>query len=281
MKKIAEIIANYSNELFEIEQLQLKESKKLKKKIELTKDCLNKLRLYIREIDFPSEEEEINFFKYQKPGVYGNLKYFSHINKYQLVKPKSNLTKQKKLINGYLDKLENWKVKHLGFYRYYEQNDTSFDAAYFLRRNTQLELIFDTLHLDREPEFSTSYDLQAAKVIAYNLLTNYYEKELINIKQLENNLPVKEVKPKILTDIPWTASKTELAELVISLIAFGAIKNGNVDMKKIAEGCKELFGIDLGNIYNTYTQIKSRKKDPTKFLDKLKFSLIKKLEADL
>ena len=79
----------------------------------------------------------------------------------------------------------------------------------------------------------------------------------------------------------WTASNAALVEVVISLIETGAINNGNVDMKKVVKVCKKLFGVDLGNIYNVFSQIKNRKKDPTKFLDKLKLSLIKKIETDL
>ena len=52
-----------------------------------------------------------------------------------------------------------------------------------------------------------------------------------------------------------------------------------VEMKKITELCKVLFDIDLGNIYKTFDEIKTRKKDPTKFIDLIKTSLLKKLNA--
>ena len=96
MKKIAEIIAEYSNKLNDIKKIEQVDFLIFKENINCTKGCLNQLRLYIREFKFPSDEAEINFFKYQKPLIYGNLKYFTHVHKYHLEKPKSNILKHKK-----------------------------------------------------------------------------------------------------------------------------------------------------------------------------------------
>jgi hypothetical protein len=187
MKKIAEIIAGYSNKLNDIGKLDQDEFNKFKKKINSSKNCLNQLRFYVREFKFPSDEDEINFFKYQKALIYGNLQHFTHVHKYHLEKPKSNVLKHKKLVQGYLDKLDALKKKHISFFKYYEQNLSSLDQVYFLRGNSQYEINFETLHLDREPEFSTSHDFLAARIISYNLLSNYYSKELIKIEQQESN----------------------------------------------------------------------------------------------
>lgn len=279
MKKIAEIIAAYSNALNDIEYLELEEIHKFKKKMHCAKTCLNSLRFYVRKLKFPSDEDEINFFKCQKPLIYGDLKYFRHVHNYHLKKPKSNIVKHKKLVQGYLDKLEARKKKQLNFFRYYEQNSSSFDPIYFLREKAQYEILFDTLHLDREPEFSTSHDSLAAKIITYNLLSKYYSEELLKINQLESNIPIKEVKPEILNELSWTGSKTDLTELLFALNAAGAIKNGNSEVKKLQEVSKELFDVDLGNMHKTFEQIKARKKDPTKFLDKLKISLCNEINS--
>lgn len=280
MKKIAEIIAEYSNKLNDIDKLELGEFNKFKKKINSSKNCLNQLRFYVREFKFPSDEAEISFFKYQKPLVYGNLKYFTHVHKYHLEKPKSNVLKHKKLVQGYLDKLDALKKKHINFFKYYEQNLSSFDQVYFQRSNSQYEINFETLHLDREPEFSTSHDFLAARIISYNLLSNYYSKELIKIEQQESNKNIKVVKPEILNDLSWTGTKTELVELLYGLNAVGAIRNGQAEMKKLVEVCKVIFGIDLGNVYKTYSEIKLREKEPTKFLDLMKMNLIQKINSE-
>lgn len=280
MKKITAIIANYSNMLNDIDKLEIDEFNKNKKKINYSKNCLNQLRLYLRQFKFPSEADEINFFKYQKPLICGNLKYFTHVHKYHIDKPKSNVLKHKKLVQGYLHKLEALKKKHINFFRYYNQNLKSFDYVYFLRGNLQYEINFDALHLDREPEFSTSHDFLAARIISYNLLSKYYSNELLKIEQSQSKIKIKEVKPEILNDLSWTGSKTELVELLYALNAVGAIRNGKAEMKKLVEVCKVLFGIDLGNVYKTYSEIKLREKEPTKFLDSMRISLIKKINSE-
>ena len=52
-------------------------------------------------------------------------------------------------------------------------------------------------------------------------------------------------------------------------------------MKKLVKVCKALFGIDLGNVYKTYSEIKLREKDPTKFLDLMKVRLTQKIKSEL
>ena len=98
--------------------------------------------------------------------------------------------------------------------------------------------------------------------------------------QEEKNRKVKEVKPPILEDLRWTGTKTELTELLYALNASGVLRNGEVEMKKLVMVCKELFNLDLGNIYKTYGEIKAREKDPTKFLDLMKMRLLQKMQSE-
>jgi hypothetical protein len=112
-------------------------------------------------------------------------------------------------------------------------------------------------------------------------LTKFYAKQLKLLSTDKSNVVIEEVKPKILRDLSWTASKTDLVELIYALNSSGAIRNGQAEIKKLSNICKELFDIDLGNIYKTFSEIKLREKDNTKFLDQLKLSLVKKINSDL
>jgi len=75
---------------------------------------------------------------------------------------------------------------------------------------------------------------------------------------------------------------TNAVSALKSLSAPGAkvLRNGEVEMKKLVMVCKELFNLDLGNIYKTYGEIKAREKDPTKFLDLLKMRLLQKMQSE-
>jgi len=280
MNTIVKLIDDYSNNLKEIGKSNCEDTVKLEQGISISKKTLNLLRLKIRSQRFISKKAEIKFFKHQKPFVHARLIYFIHRFNFYSDKPKSHINEQRKYIKSLLKKLEAKKNKHTEFYRYYVNDDTSLDAVYFLRGNQQLEIFYNGEHFDKDPEFSTSHDYEAAKVRAYKLLTTFYTGELEQLKIKESQQIGAEVKPTILNDISWTASKTDLVELIYALFASGAIKNGNAELKKAVKVCKLLFDIDLGNIYKTYSEIKAREKDQTKFLDYIKMCLIKKIDAE-
>ncbi len=280
MKNVALIIENYDAKLKKIENSNSKELSKLNESLKLSIYCLEELRLKIRMDDFQSKECEINFFKHQKPYVCGNIKYFNCLIIFHSEKPAVGIPKLKQHIYRNLGKLETKKKKNIGFFNYCKLEEISFDDKYFTRNNNQLHIFNNYKYVENDPQFSTSHDSWAAEVLAYDLLTLYLNKELNDLRQLKNNVIVEEVKPAILRDLSWTASKTDLIELIYALYFSGALRNGSTDIKKIIDICSELFNIDLGNYYKTYAQIKDRQKDSTKFLDKLKFNLIQKLDLE-
>jgi hypothetical protein len=80
--------------------------------------------------------------------------------------------------------------------------------------------------------------------------------------------------------LDWTTSKTDLVELMNALVAAKAINHGDVEMKKIADAFEELFQIDLGDFYRSFTELKNRS-NPVKFLEKLSDALMFKIDNDL
>ncbi|KUO64954.1 MAG: hypothetical protein APF83_01855 [Lutibacter sp. BRH_c52] len=281
MKKIDRIIANYSAKLNKVEKSNLNESNKIIESVKLSVLCLDELRLLLKNGDFTSIESEINFFKYQKPYVYGRAKYFSQLQKFQTDKPKSNIREQRNFINTAIKKLEIKKYKQREFFRYCRNREKRLDKIYFLRSNEQYEIYLDTARLDGDPQFSTSHCKKAAEIIEYDLLTSFYELELDNLFKLENNLTIKEVMPAILNNLSWTASKTDLIELIFALNESKALRNGQAELNKLVAAVELIFDIDLGNIHKVFDQIRAREKDPTKFLDNLKYGLVKKINSRL
>jgi hypothetical protein len=107
-------------------------------------------------------------------------------------------------------------------------------------------------------------------------LTSFYDLELNNLLILENKFTEKEVRPAILNNLSWTGTKTDLIELIFALNESNAIRNGQAELKKIVAVVELIFEIELGNIHKVFDQIRAREKDPTKFLDILRYGLIKK-----
>ncbi|SNR43839.1 RteC protein [Lutibacter agarilyticus] len=277
MKKTTSTFNRYKKTIAIIEKSNLKNVKTLKQGITISREYLNEFSSLVRSKSFPSKKEEITFFKYQKPYVEGRLQYFKKVHNYLLEKPVSGISKQQKYINNELNKLDSKKCKQLEFVKYYRLNEDKLDHLYFLRGIDQLELFVDTSHHFKDPLFTTSHDFLVSKIIAHDLLIKFYEKELELLKNKNFKTIIEEVKPDIFNDLQWTGTKTELIELIFALNVSGCFRNGNADIKKIVKVCEELFNLDLGNIHKTFNQIKARKKDSTKFLDKLVVSLSKEI----
>ena len=88
----------------------------------------------------------------------------------------------------------------------------------------------------------------------------------VNVKKVSNN------------SLKWTASKTALTELIYALYSHGAFNNGNTEIKLIAKTFEDAFNIELGDFYHTFMELKARKINRTKFLDRLCEALIKKMD---
>jgi len=56
------------------------------------------------------------------------------------------------------------------------------------------------------------------------------------------------------------------------------LNKGKVEIKTIAKFFENLFSIELGDVYHTFSEIKNRKIEPTKFIDLLKDSLLSKMK---
>ncbi|MDO3694915.1 RteC domain-containing protein [Wenyingzhuangia sp. chi5] len=280
MKRILDLVKNYENTIKKIESKHLKKEDELKLKLKEAKKHLHQIRVYVRTLSFKNTQEEINFFKNIKPSICGEIKFLKLQMSYKTEKPFVSVEKQKKYIHRELRRLESKKKKNINFYRYIKQGQTALDKMYFVRGNEQLALFSQTDYPDIDPEFTTSHDLLASEVVTYHLLSNYFKQELHCLSNLEagcydtlsNNL--------MKNNFTWTASKTDLVELIYALKVTGAINGGDTQIKEITEVFGQLFNVDLGNYYKTFGEIKNRQNNQAKFLSNLSLNLISKLEID-
>ena len=278
MNKFYNLIDEYKIQINKYNQETLNDVSNLTHLISLSSNYLHQLRVSVRQRGFPTQADEIYFFKEIKPYIYGRLKYYTHIHSYLLNRPRVGLSKQRKFIHVTIDKFESHKLRDLEFVKYIRHKATNLDHIYFVRGPKTIA-ITNTINHFIDPEFSTSHDFKLARIVSYDLLMLYYKQELKNLKNKKATL-IQEPPPLIKENLSWTASKTDLVELLYAINAIGAIKNGDVDIKSQAKFCETLFNIDLGNYYKTYGEIRARNKDKTKFLDNLKYSLLRKMESD-
>ncbi|KOS05760.1 tetracycline regulation of excision, RteC [Flavobacterium akiainvivens] len=241
--------------------------KKIEAAIQLIIRSLADLKEFILKKDFNNSEEEIQFFKYQKPVIVSKLIYYNAIYKIETKRPYAG-KRSRKYFKKELKKLKRFFENNLDFYKYYRSNNSFLDEKFFIRGNHDIRLWLDTFYFEADHRFSTSHDYKVAKIIANDLIQVYLESRLnsLNLKKVSEN------------SLKWTASKTALTELIYALYSNGVFNNGNTDIKLIAKNFENAFNIDLGDFYHTFMELKARKINRTKFLDNLCEALIKKMD---
>ena len=88
---------------------------------------LNDLRTKIQTYVFLTKEDEILFFKTQKPEILGRLLFFYKIYKIETQCPNGSDEAIRNYINRELDNLTYFFNRNLDFYQYYRSHSTVYD----------------------------------------------------------------------------------------------------------------------------------------------------------
>ena len=237
------------------------------------------LRNYIIKYTFGTMEDEILFFKTQKPEILSKLLLFNGIYQIETRCPNLNDDVSINYLNKEMDDIKYYLEQNVDFYQYYRSNATLYDKYYFVRGNEDLKLNNDVLLFDRDPLFSTGYDYKIAQILSNEILRIYISKRLNDLSfcKISSNLKISNEK-KI---IKFTGNKISLIELGYALISSGDINQGKVDVKILMEYLGNVFDVDLKDYYRAYVAIKERKKGYTPYLKRLIESLEKKIENEL
>ena len=237
------------------------------------------LRNYIIKYTFGTMEDEILFFKTQKPEILSKLLLFNEIYQIETRCPNLNDDVSINYLNKEMDDIKYYLEQNVDFYQYYRSNATLYDKYYFVRGNEDLKLNNDVLLFDRDPLFSTGYDYKIAQILANEILRIYISKRLNDLSfcKISSNLKISNEKKTI----KFTGNKISLIELGYALISSGDINQGKVDVKILMEYLGNVFDVDLKDYYRAYVAIKERKKGYTPYLKRLIESLEKKIENEL
>ncbi|WP_339728101.1 RteC domain-containing protein [Maribacter stanieri] len=260
-KDLLKIIEDFKNEILEIEESNVNDFNVVEKGITISRKYLQKLRLCIRDNNFKNKENEITFFKKHKPYVYSRLKFYAKLYNFLINRPAGTIQSQQIFIDEEIQKLQESNRRNIDFIKYYREESTVLDEFYFIRGKDKISLVSDTSHFYTDAEFSTSHDNAIAKIMAYDLLINHYVQELSYLRDQSYGISNKLNTLANGERLGWTASKTDLIELIYALQASGAIKSGTAGIKEMASACEDIFELNLGNVYRTFLEIRERKID--------------------
>ena len=277
-KLIHIILDNYKEEIKIVEESNLGDFNNVEKGISISRRYLQKLRICVRENEFVDQQNEIIFFKKHKPYIYSRLKFYAQLYNFLINRPAGTIKSQEEFIDSEINRLQESNRRNIDFIKYYREDSELLDEFYFLRGHDKISLVSDTSHFYTDAEFSTSHDSAIAKIMAYDLLISHYVGELSYLRDLSYSKPNKLNTLSNGERLGWTASKTDLIELIYALQASGAIKSGTAGIKEMASACEDIFELNLGNVYRTFLEIRERKIDQTKFIDRLKATLLRRME---
>ncbi len=237
-------------------------------------DCLTILRLKVSKNGFRSEQEECTFFKDIKPKVVGYLYFYINLIELERHKPIIGDKNKHRFLAEFVSGLKSFFLEHREFYEYYLRRHTHKDAEFFCRKIHFPDLHLNSISTMIDANFNTSHDLILARIIGNTNTINYIRNKIsrkpkLKIEREKNN------------NLQWTGAKSDLIELIYALHETGTINHGNTDIKELATLFQQILKIDLGEYYRTYIEIRSRKINQTKFLDRMKTNLKKRMsQAD-
>lgn len=224
---------------------------------------LTTLRDLIAGYQFKDIAEEIHFFKEIKPVFLSQ--YIFHQDVFDIrLRCSTLITSDKQsCLNRSLRKCNAYIARHQEFYRYCLSNATHLDAQYFTRGGQAPAAI------DRDPAFSTSYDHILSRLVAAQLLATFITQWIVAVDKEPTS---------ITSRLKWTASKTDLTELIYALQAAEVFNNGSADIKQIATAFESMTGTNLGDYYRTFQAIQVRKNNQLVFITRLKDRLQARLD---
>jgi len=236
--------------------------------------ALRRLKELVGENDFESREAEILFFKEIKPRIYSRLIYSLKVFETETRLQAGTSRFQRKYLKKELEDTERFCLENFEFCQYYRSGSKSLDDKFFVREKMGVRQILGSMVYEWDPEFSTSYDLKVAQILANDQLVVYLNKRLDSLAMWKDSGEL-----KLSGKYVWTGSKASLTELTYGLYACSSINNGNIHISEIARLLETVFQVDLGDFYHSYVVLKSRK-NPTKFLDLMKRSFLRFMEEN-
>ncbi len=213
--------------------------------------------------EFSTVADEVYFFKEIKPVFISQFIYFSKLLSIEAAKPNAGELSLKEYFECELEVLKNFYENHIDFYEYYRRRATYLDQKYFVRNQFDLKTKIESGLYDYDEKFATSHDHLISQIIANDRLEKFLLKSIAEI----NVYVYEKITDK--SPLQWSASKSALVELLYALHNTRSFNGGNIEFSEIIKFTEKSLNINLGNFYKTLHEIKSRKTNPTKFLQLL------------
>lgn len=255
-------------ELEHILQGQSPMTTKAKKAAKLIQKTLSSFREQIRRDGFKCDEDEIYFFRNIKPKIHAYLNFFLIL--YEIETSKYHKTDEEltNLIDKKMRMFRHIQGEYIDFVTYYMEGMTHLDRIYFLRPTDLVKFTRHSATMMVDPEFSTTYDIVAADILAHQMLKKHLFPDKDNLK---TRMPAS---PKM----KWTGTKSDFIEFVYGLQGSAAVNYGDVEIIELCQALQSIFKIHIEDPYRIFIDLTNRKTAPVKFIPKMEEGFLRKVE---
>lgn len=259
------MLADLNADLKKIEDNADGEVQKAEQGILVCRKYIDKLKEFITGRAFADEEEEVHFFKYQKPAFTSKLHYYMDLLK---LESGMGMTDRLSKLSYYKRQIRNvaaFTRTNKEFIFYYRTGSTALDELYFKRGNADIKLLSNPMIVQFDPLFTTLYDGLVAELVAKERLAKHIGERIQELEGIETPPEVKPRGPKL----KWTAPKVGLVEVVLSFIEADVFNSGTLKPGKIIEFFAPIGDMDSTEFHRKIVDIAKRKKNVTVMLDEL------------
>lgn len=227
--------------------------------IDICVRAMKQLKDFILLNEFPSVEQEIDFFKRIKPSFQCHLIFYTDLFQMLLKKPFSKVNEAQYFQNE-LKQIKYFFKNNLDFIKYYRSGAVNLDFQFFTRAGALSAIQFHPRFLDVDTKFSSLNDYLVARVWASEKIAGYFESQMTGLKPDSNSLPG--------NPLLWTDPKMALYELGYIIKSKGSCNNGKATVGEIIEVLGIAFNIKLDrNHTRSFQQILFRQEGPTAYID--------------
>jgi hypothetical protein len=227
-----------------------------------TDASIRQLKDLLRQYQFPDWSNEIYFFKNTKPQFVAVYIYYSKVLALEASKPYADSQALRSYYENERSNLLYFYNEQREFISYYRRKSTYLDKKYFVRFKFDFKLKLSPELYSYDEEFSTSHDHIVSQIIANDLLEQYLTNKIDSKDSKENSIDH-------IKNLEWTAPKVALIELLYALHQTKCFNGGHSDLAEIFRWAENSLNIGLGNYHKTFSEIRLRKTDRTKFLSLL------------
>lgn len=277
------MIQKFSEKLYqklerELEQIAIEVSDpllKMKTALKPIAFALKQLRNFLNENPFSAKEDEIRFFKYIKPNFYCWQIYFTELYTIESRIPVGETKVQVEHFRKELLYIERFFSQYQFHYQYYKLNANELDDLYFIR-GVEIQSVLLPELPEPDSNFSTNSDYLFAKMKAYDMLKDWLENKIMEIKNPDSkNLNTVDTKLK------WTGDTINLLEIAYGWYFTGQINDGKANIIDIVKTIEQVFKVNIGRPYRRLSEIRQRKRlSRTKYIDEMASAITKKLDDE-